>query len=203
MVRTGKPVIGLAGGIGSGKSTVAAILEELGAAVIILDQIGHEELEDPEVVATIREWWGDQVLRPDGRADRGAIRGIVADNKDQRERLERLLHPRIARRGEQLLTCYRADPGIRAVVWDAPLLFEVGLDKRCDEVIFVEADEAVRIGRVAHQRGWSAEDLRRMEKSQKPLDFKKKMSDYVVTNSDIDELRRQVADVFSKILTGV
>ena len=202
MERTGKPVVGLAGGIGSGKSTVAAILAEQGAAVIVLDRMGHEELEDPEVLSTIQEWWGNQVLKPGGGADRRVIRGIVADDKDQRERLERLLHPRIAHRSEELLTRYRADPTVRAVVWDAPLLFEVGLDKRCDCVIFVEAEEEARIRRVADQRGWSAEDLRRMEKLQKPLDFKKKMSDYVVSNSDFDDLRRQVEDVFSKILPG-
>jgi dephospho-CoA kinase len=202
MKRTDKPVIGLAGGIGSGKSTVAAIMEELGAAVIVLDDISHEELDDPEVLATIQAWWGNQVLKPNGNADRQAIRAIVAEDGEQRKRLERLLHPRIAHRSEELLTRYREDPSVKAIVWDAPLLFEVGLDKRCDYVVFVDAPEAERIQRVADQRGWSAEDLRQMEKSQKPLDLKKKMSDYVVTNSDIDELRREVEDVFSKILTG-
>ena len=201
-MKTGKPIIGLAGGIGSGKSTVAALMRELGAAVISADEIGHEELNRPEVLAEAQNWWGPSVVRPDGRANREGIRGIVARDPESRGRLEGLLHPLIERRTRELLARYQADPKIRAIVWDAPLLYEAGLDRHCDRVIFVEADERTRVERVVRQRGWSPEELRTLEKLQKPLDFKRKKADYVVNNSDNDDLSRQVEDVFSRILSG-
>lgn len=201
-VKTGKPIIGLTGGIGSGKSTVAALMRKLGAAVINADEIGHTELDCPEVLDVICQWWGSSVVRPDGRANREAIRRIVTRDPEARARLEGLLHPRIDRRTRDLLDRYRADPEVRAIVWDAPLLYEAGLDRRCDRVIFIEADERIRLERVGRQRGWSPEETRMLEKSQKPLDFKREKADYVVNNSDDDDLSRQVEDVFSRILSG-
>jgi len=193
----------LAGGIGSGKTTLATILGELGVGIVASDRLNHEELNAPEVLAVLRQWWGDRAIGPDGRADRGVIRRIVAGDDQARQRLEQLIHPRIARRRDELMARYQADPRIRAVVWDSPLLFEVGLAGQCDAVIFVEADAQARLARVSCQRGWTAEDLEGFERLQKPLDFKRENADYtVVNNSDIDDLRRQAEDVFSRILSG-
>jgi len=201
-VSPGKPIIGLTGGIGSGKSTVAEILHDLGAAVIGADRLNHEELNSPGVLAELRRWWGEQVVGPNGLADRAAIRRIVTADPDQRERLERLVHPRIDRRRRELTSSYQADTGVRAIVYDTPLLHEVGQAKLCDCLVFVEADRAVRLERV-RRRGWSDEDLERFEKSQLPLDTKSDRADYrVVNNSDMTDLRRQVRDVFSRILAG-
>ena len=191
-------MIGLAGGIGSGKSTAAEVLETLGAK-----ELARARGARPEVRATLRQWWGDVVLRDDGTIDRDALRRIVKDD-DKRRQLEGLMHPRIALRREALTATYRTDPDTRAIVWDSPLLFEARLAEQCDCVIFVEADRAARLQRVAAKRGWKAEELDRFENSQKPLDFKKDRADYtVVNNSDIDDLRRQLVSVFSQILSGV
>jgi dephospho-CoA kinase len=199
----GKPIIGLAGGIGSGKSTVAGILEELGARVICSDRLNHEELDSPEVLRQLREWWGEFVLTADGRADRAAIRKIVSGDPAARVQLERLVHPRIAARRQALMEAYAADPAVKAIVWDSPLLFEAGLAGQCDRVIFVEAPREVRLDRVMRARGWTTDDLERLEKSQRPLDYKRDRADYrVVNNSDDQELRRQVSDTFSRILSG-
>ena len=199
----GKPTIGLAGGIGSGKSTVASILEELGARVICSDRLNHEELDSPEVLGQLQEWWGAGVLTSEGRADRAAIRQMVSSDPEARVRLEQLVHPRIAARRRALMEQYAADPAVKAVVWDSPLLFEAGLAGQCDRVIFVEAPREVRLDRVMRARGWTPEDLERLEKSQKPLDYKRDRADYrVVNNSDNHELRRQVSDIFSRILSG-
>lgn len=199
----GKPIIGLAGGIGSGKSTVASVLEDLGARIISSDRLNHEELDSPEVLRQLREWWGERALTPDGRADRAAIRRIVTADPAARKRLEHLVHPRIAARRQSLMETYAADPRVRAVVWDSPLLFEAGLAEQCDRVIFVEAPWEVRLARVMRDRGWTADDLERLEKSQKPLDFKRARADYtIVNNSDREDLRRQVSDIFSRILSG-
>ena len=200
-MRVAKPIIGLAGGIGSGKSTVASILGTLGAGVVASDRLNHEELNSPEMLARLREWWGEAALGRDGHADRDALRRVVTTDPEARRRLEGLVHPRIARRTEELMARHQADPGVRAIVWDAPLLFEVGLADACQWVIFVETDESIRRQRVLEERGWAAEDFERFEKAQVPLDVKRAEADYViVNNSDMSDLRRQVEDVFSRIL---
>ncbi|MDM8004769.1 MAG: dephospho-CoA kinase [Phycisphaerae bacterium] len=199
-MKPGKPIIGLTGGIGSGKSAVAGLLRNLGAGVIDADRLNHEELDSPEVLRQLREWWGMGVAGPDGHADRAAIRRIVGADASQRKRLEDLVHPRIDRRRRELADRYQADPSVRAIVLDAPLLHEVGLAEECDYLIFVDADQVVRSDRV-RKRGWTPEDLERFEKSQLSLDTKRDRADYrVVNNSDIADLRRQVEDVFSRIL---
>jgi dephospho-CoA kinase len=199
-----KPVIGLAGGIGSGKSTVARMLGELGAGVIASDELNRRELESPEVIDRLRSWWGSRVVSSDGRVDRTALRQIVTGDADDRRRLEGLLHPRIARRRLELTAEYRNDPRVRAIVWDSPLLFEAGIDRQCDAVIFVETDEAIRSQRILSERGWPAGQLERLEKTQKSLDFKRGSADYrVVNNSDRDALRQEVEAVFSRILSGI
>jgi dephospho-CoA kinase len=203
VVMAGTPIIGLAGGIGSGKSTVASILEELGARVISSDRLNHEELDSPEVLRHLRQWWGDRVATPEGRADRAVIRRIVAADPAARARLEQLVHPRIAARRQALMAALAADPAVKAFVWDSPLLFEAGLAGQCDRVIFVEAPREVRLARTVRDRRWTPQDLERLEKSQKPLDFKRDRADYrIVNNSDMEGLRRQVSDVFSRILSG-
>ncbi len=199
---TGKPIIGLTGGIGSGKSTVAAILQELGAGVIASDQLNHLELNAPEVLDALRQWWGERVV-VEGRADRDAIRRIVQRDPQARTRLERLVHPRIDRRRRELMKRMEADPAVRVIVWDSPLLYEAGLADQCDCVLFVDADDHVRGTRVREARGWTADDLQRFEDLQKPLDLKRDSADYrVVNNSSLDDLRRQVELVFSRILSG-
>lgn len=196
-----KPIIGIAGGIASGKSTVAAMLGELGAGVIHSDRINHALLDDDDVLRQLRGWWGDSVVTPDGKADRAAIRKIVVNDSHQRERLEQLVHPRIAQCSEALIRHYQSDPDIKAVAWDAPLLFEVGIARKCDVVVFVEADDDLRRRRACRQRGWSEETLKRFEKSQWPLDEKRRRADYIISsNSDVDDLREQVTGVFSRIL---
>ncbi len=203
MSKAGKPIIGIAGGIGAGKSAAASILAELGAAVVDADRLNHEELNAPEVVAELRRWWGEGVVAPNGSVDRDAIRRIVREKPEELRRLERLVHPRILQRADALISAWQADPAVRAIVWDAPLLFEVGLVDRCDCVIFVDADVGVRRDRVGLSRSWTEEDLRRLENAQKPLDLKKGCADYIVeNNSDKESLRRQIERVFSQILSG-
>ena len=194
-----KPIIGLAGGIGSGKSMVAGVLVELGAGLIDSDTIGRALLGEPAVADTLRGWWGDSILDVEGRIDRKRVGDIVFNDPAQRVRLERLLHPRIEREREVLIERFRADPGTCAIVLDSPLLFETGLHRRCDTVWFVEADREVRARRVAASRRWAPEELERREKLQKSLDFKQaKADDNIVNNSSIDDLRPQVARLLSR-----
>lgn len=195
-----KPIIGLVGGIGAGKSSVARILQSLGAAVIDSDRLAHDELTDPEVMATLRGWWGDKVC-PGQEVDRKALASIVFNDPRELDRLERLLYPRIHRRRERLVEGFNADPMVRAIVLDAPKLYEAGLGDYCNAVIFVEADWPVRVRRVAASRGWTEEELRRRENLQNSLDTKRANADHVVINhASMDQLRTDVERIFSSVL---
>ena len=193
-------VIGLAGGIGAGKSTVARILGEHGAAVIVSDRLNHQELDSPEVIQTLVEWFGPGLLGADGEILRPALAEIVFSDPQHRARVEGLLHPRIDRRRRELIASYGRDPQIRLIVIDSPLLFETGLNESCDAVVFVEASIDDRRRRLAAERGWSAGDLRGREKLQKPLDSKRFDADHiVVNNSGLDDLRAEVERLLSKL----
>ncbi len=196
-----KPIIGLAGGIGAGKSLVAKILTECGAGLIDSDAIGRALLAEPEVADTLRGWWGEEIFDAEGRVDRRRVGDKVFADSVQRARLERLLYPRIAREREAAIARYEADPAVGAIVLDSPLLFESGLSRVCDTIWFVEAEEAVRVRRVADSRGWSRAELDRREQWQKPLELKRANADYIlVNNSDMDDLRLQVVHLFQRVL---
>jgi dephospho-CoA kinase len=198
-----KPVIGLVGGIGAGKTSVAQILESLGAAVVDSDRLGHEQLRDPEVIATLREWWGESILLRNGEIDRRAIGAIVFDDAAMLARLERLLYPRIERRRRELMAAHSADPRVKAIVIDAPKLFEAAVDRICDAVLYVDAEWSLRVRRVADSRGWTEDELARRENLQNPLDMKRVNADYVVkNNSSVDELRAHVERVFLSMLAS-
>ncbi len=194
-------MIGLVGGIGAGKSLVASMFERLGAKVIDSDKLAHEVYAEPDVRAVIRGWWGDSVFQPSGEVDRRAIAAIVFSDADALQRLEALLYPRIESRRMAIMRDVEDDPSVSAIVVDAPKLFEAGVDRECDAVVFVEADRALRLQRVSTSRGWNEEELSRREQSQAPLAEKRSRADFVVANNaDVDELRRQVGDILSRVL---
>lgn len=196
-------MIGLAGGIASGKSTVARILEELGAGIIDSDELVHEELADAEVVATFRRWWGDKVSAPEGGIDRRAMGDVVFEDAEERSRMESFLYPRLERRRREMMEQYERDGAVRAVVVNAPLLYEVGLDRICDVVIFTECDRSRRVRRAKEQRGWDEQEMVRRENLQKSLDSKARAADYrVVNNSTVEALRAQVKPLFECILAS-
>ncbi len=175
------PIIGLAGGIGAGKSAVAKILADLGCLVVDSDRLGRAALDDPAVKATLTEWWGDRILDASGVVDRSVVASIVFEDGSERRRLEGLVHPWIEAKRRAMFAA--ASPGTPALVIDAPLLFEAGIDGECDAVIFVEADRATRLARVRSTRGWDEAELARREAAQIPLDDKRARSEYTVVNT--------------------
>lgn len=198
----GKPIIGISGGIGSGKSFVARAFGEAGCLVIDSDAQVRAAYELPAVRAELRRWWGDGVFNPAGAIDRMAVARRVFADPAERTRLEHLLHPVVDGLREEVMRAAADDPQIVAFVWDTPLLFEAGLHERCDAIVFVEAPAEVRLKRVRETRGWDATEWERRENLQWPLDTKREMSHDVVTNTaDADDIRRQVRQVLSRILT--
>lgn len=198
---SGKATIGLAGGIGSGKSKVAELLGRLGCLVISSDAVNREQLATPEVRDTLAAWWGSQILDERGQVDRRRVAEIVFADAAERRRLEQLLHPRIEAARRRVMEAAQTDPSVRAFVIDAPLLYEAGLDQVCRAVIFVDAPQAVREARVRATRGWSAGELHRREASQMDLEAKKARADHVCVNdSDEAELAARVERILNEIV---
>jgi dephospho-CoA kinase len=199
-----KPVIGLSGGIGSGKSTIAALFATQGCAVIDSDADAHLVLQSESVRQELRQWLGDGVFLADGSVSRKAVGSRVFITPADIERLNALIHPRVAALRELSMQKYLAAPGIRAIIWDTPLLFEVGLDKACDALVFVKVPREVRLERVRKSRGWTSDELDKRENFQFALDKKAKLSDYCVNNTgDSASSLRQVQQVLSQILASV
>lgn len=193
------PVIGLCGGVGAGKTEVARLLAELGCVVVNSDELAREALRDPTVIAALRQWWGDGILDPAGAVDRSRVAAIVFNDPSERRRLEGLTHPWIERRRRAIFAA--APPGTKALVIDAPLLLEAGLDRECDAVIYIDADRAARLARVRQSRGWDESELLRRENAQLPLDEKRRRADDIIVNTgDLNSLREQVRRVFEQIL---
>lgn len=197
---TRKPIIGIVGGIGAGKSAVAEAFASLGCLVISSDEANREILDRPEVAGQLRNWWGERVLGPDGRVNRKAVAEIVFADGTERRRLESLTHPLIAAHRAAMILAGLDDPAVVAIILDSPLLFESRLDTQCDRVVFVEASEAQRFERLRRSRGWDEAEFRRREASQLSVDAKRRRSGYVIRNeSTMDDLRKAVADVLNRI----
>ncbi|MGO9467771.1 MAG: dephospho-CoA kinase [Isosphaeraceae bacterium] len=194
------PVIGLIGGIGSGKSAVAAILAARGGVVIDADSVGHELLTDPEVRDQIVARFGDSILdrkvcggSSGPRIDRAALGAIVFADPAKRGELEAIVHPRMRDRFRCEIERLTRRGGARVIVLDAAILLEAGWDELCDRVVFVDAPRSVRHERVVKQRGWSARALESREAAQWPCDVKRGRADTVLVNdSGMDSLNREV-----------
>ena len=196
-------IIGLLGGVASGKSMVAEQLARLGAGVIDADRAGHEALRLPHVEEAVRRRWGNAVFGADGRIDRARLAKVVfaAPPAGPRERkhLEQLTHPEITRLMRERLAAIRA-AGVQVAVLDAALLFEAGWDKLCGRLVFVAAPREVRLAR-AVARGWTQEDFAAREGAQECLDSKRRRADVMIDNSGLPErTEAQVEQFFHSLV---
>ena len=196
-----KPVIGICGGIGAGKSLVARVFEELGALRIDSDGLGREILCRKDVIETLREWFGEKLVSADGGIDRGELASIIFGQQELKQRVESLLHPLIAARRADIIKACSDDPKVRAIILDSPLLIESNLDRQCDALVFVEASESRRLQRLQQSRGWDTQELQRRQRWQMPLADKRARCQYTVSNDGtIEELRNQAKFVFDQIV---
>ncbi|MEM0984262.1 MAG: dephospho-CoA kinase [Planctomycetota bacterium] len=194
-------VIGIAGGIGSGKSAAARCFEREGCLISDSDTEAKAALTRPDVKETLVEWWGAAVLDEAGAVDRKAVAGIVFADPEQRERLEALIHP-LVHEARAVAIARATEEGLPAVIVDAPLLFEAGIDGECDAVVFVDCPREQRLARVSANRGWSEAELDRREAAQIPVDEKRRRSSHIVSNDGTEEaLCEQVARILQELLT--
>jgi len=213
-------VLGITGGIGSGKSTVASVFSDFNAVILNADQIGHDLLETEEVKKQLVQRWGTQILEDDKLSspsrdsfpsqtfplNRKKIAEIVFAPTDQgqqeREFLNRLLHPRICQFIQKQLAFYRRKKQ-PFVVLDAPLLLETGLDTLVDYQIFIDAREEIRWNRVS-SRHWSHTDFLQREQSQISPEEKRKRADFILKNeTSRHALIPQVAAILDQIQKNV
>jgi dephospho-CoA kinase len=201
-VQRSQPVIGLCGGIGAGKSAVAAAFGRQGCTVISSDRLNHEVLAEAEVLRQLAAWWGADIVRPDGTPDRRRIAAIVFEDAEQKRRLERLVYPLIGRRRAAIIRSVAENPAVKAIVLDSPLLLESNLDRECDSIVFVDTGEPERLRRLKLERGWTPNELHRRERWQAPLSEKRSRADFVVDNDGPSEgLDAQVADILRTIVS--
>lgn len=179
-------VIGIIGGVASGKSFVAGHLEVLGAEVINVDRVGHEVLRDPAVEAAARQRWGDAIFGDQGHVDRSALARIVfapePDGPWQLAYLEQLTHPRIAEKLRHEIASARTRGQTKAVVLDAAVLLKAGWNRFCDKILFVDTPRDVRRQRT-RQRGWTEDEFAARQAAQPALSVQRDIADIVVDNS--------------------
>lgn len=176
-----KPIIGVVGAIGAGKSTVSRMLAARGGAVVDADAVGHDALEQPEIRKRVVARWG-HVLRPDGRVDRRKVGEIVFADPAERKALEAMVFPYIRRKCEAAIEVAQADAAAQFVVLDAAVMIEAGWTGVCDKLIYVDAARDVRQKRLAARSGWVTADLTAREAAQMPADEKKRYADAILEN---------------------
>jgi len=193
-------LVGLTGGIASGKSTVAKILESLGAAIVNADTLAREVVEPgreawKEIVAA----FGAEVLLPDQSFDRQKLRTIIFNNSDARRKLESIIHPRVRALAEQRIREHSA-AGYGVIVYEVPLLFEGNLHEWLRPVILVACDVDTQLRRLQQRDGLDRAEAQKHIEAQMSLEEKRRLADYVIENNgSLDDLKRQVEAVLEKI----
>lgn len=193
-------MIGLTGGIASGKSTVAKILERLGAVVVNADTLSREVVEPGreawnEIVGT----FGADVLQPDQTLDRQKLRAIIFDHPEARKKLETIIHPRVRALAEERIRQHAA-AGYEIIAYEVPLLFEGNLQDSLRPVILVACAVETQRRRLQHRDQLDAATAQKHIDAQMSLEEKRRLADYVIENDgDLDDLDRQVRAILEKI----
>ena len=203
MKHSKKKIIGITGGIASGKTTVAAEFEKLGCAVIDADKIAHQLLKNEKIKQKIIDLFGKKLLNTDGKIDHKKLADIVFDNPEKLKALNNLLHPVVLAQAEQLIVQYESNRAVKAIVIDMPLLIEVGWKKKCNRVIFVDCEEKKRLKRAQNKGFFEKKQLKNRENLQISLDIKRNLAENIIDNNkDFSSLKKQVAEIFSNIIVS-
>jgi dephospho-CoA kinase len=194
-------VYGLTGGIGSGKSTVAELLEEYGVPVVSADELSRVVVAPgSEGLRMVVEKFGTEILGEDGGLDRRRMASMVFRDPERRRELEAILHPRIRDRFEQVLDALEK-AGHEVAVYEVPLLFERNLQGEMKAVILVTAPMSVRVARVRARDDVTETEVRARIAAQMDEDAKRRRADYIIENNgSLDELRREVEFLMARFL---
>ena len=193
-------VIGLTGGIGSGKSTVSRMLRGLGAKIIDADQVAREVVEKGKpALNEIAEEFGKETLLEDGTLDRKKLGSIIFSDKEKRFRLNEITHPKIVQEINKLIVKYRSENHCDLVVLDCALLFEMNLDDMVEESWLVSLDKDTQLKRIMSRDELSEEDALKRINAQMSLGEKAERATRVIDNSSVvNETHKQVLDLWNK-----
>jgi dephospho-CoA kinase len=190
-------IIGLTGGIASGKSTVSKILDKMGIRVVDADIVAREVMESKEVIKKISDEFGENILDSDGELDRSKLREMVFSSKSRVKILNSIVHPSVIDRFKN-----EREKSMRTrevLVFDIPLLFEAKMENLCDKVIVVYVDSETQIKRVMERDGSKRETALNIIKNQMSLSEKLEKADIKIQNDGtIEELEKKIKEVFSK-----
>lgn len=189
-------MLGLVGGVASGKSYAARLLEMMGAVTINADAIGHQVLARPLIARRLAQLFGNTILAADGSIDRQQMAKLVFGNDSvaaaARRQLEEVVHPIIhAAAVQELRRLQEQEPPPKLVVIDAPLLLEAGWAPMCDGIVFIDAPDELRLAR-ALKRGWTEREWRDREASQLPMQEKRRQSTHIIPSEPGEELERRL-----------
>jgi len=196
-------IIGLTGGIASGKSTVSRILKDLGAVIIDADETAHSVIEPNKPAwRDIVQNFGEEILNPDMTINRDKLGEIVFQNPEQLDRLNHITHPRIMESLKDNFQRIKTSSPDAIVVLEVPLLYETFMDRMCDEVWVVWVDRETQIKRLIGRNNYSEEETIRRIDSQIPLDEKARRADLVIDNrGTVEETISSAAKYFNDILS--
>jgi dephospho-CoA kinase len=193
-------LIGLTGGIASGKSTVSRMIMEMGIPVIDADQVAREVVEPgTKALAAIIDHFGSSVINEDGTLARKQLGAIIFENPREREILNQIVHPAVRHRMNELKQFY-LDQGETTVVYDIPLLFESNLFYLVEKIILVYVDHDTQLKRLIDRDQAGITDAKQRIASQMPLAEKRERADFIIDNSStIEETRKQLQAIFKKL----
>lgn len=188
-------ILGLTGGIGSGKSTVSNFFRSLEIEIFDADLIAKEIFEEEETQNEIKKVFGEDILTSN-RVDRVKLKEKVFNDKKKLKNLNKIIHPKVIERYKNI----RERVGEKLVIFDVPLLFESGIDKLCDKILVVDIDEELQRERVKKRDGISSEFVEKIIKSQLPREERIKKADFVVENNgSLEDLEEKVLNLVKEL----
>ncbi len=187
-------IIGLTGGIASGKSTVSNILKSFGIKIADADVTAKEISERKDVIQEMTEIFGKEILGEEGKLDRAKLKEMVFSDKNKLSALNKLIHPKVKEEFKKIKENAAKND---IIIFDIPLLFESGMDKMCDKIILVFVDRETQIKRMFERDGLSEELAVKIIDAQMSLEEKMKKSDiHINNNGTLEELEKKVKDIY-------
>lgn len=194
-------IAGLTGSIATGKSTVSALFDKLGAVIIDADKIVRQVQQPGEKAwQEIVEAFGEEILLPTGELDRAKLGSLVFGNAENRARLNEIVHPRVREeRDRQTQEAKRRDPNA-IIIWDIPLLIETGMHKQVEKTIVVYVDAKTQLARLLSRDELSEEGARQRIAAQMPIEEKKPYADFLIDNrGTVEETQAQVHAIWEEL----
>lgn len=191
-------ILGLTGGIGTGKSTVAKMLREKNIPVVDTDSISKEIIEYPEIIEKIKAEISSKIFNNENKLDRKKLSEIVFENKDKLKKLNEIMHPVILKKMWEEVEKLKKD--YKIIVVDIPLLFEINMENEVDKVLLIYSSKEIQIERIMNRDGRSREEAIKIINSQMPLYKKREKSDYIIQNNDsLEKLKKNLDKVVQKL----